>query len=148
MWSSRINLMWSYAKINCATGNKWNSCVIVSFIVRSHPPWQYDNNMGGCICLYVATVLGLTSDWVAVLWIWLEDCVCVCVHVYVAASRAHHRSHSRLKPNQSQTQPWFLWSHVPMGPLLVCTQYRLPVLHSFLCACVSAFVCMGVRVLH
>lgn len=28
---------------------------------------------------YAVNVLYLTSDWVAVLWIWLEDCVCVCV---------------------------------------------------------------------
>lgn len=36
--------------------------VIVDFVVRSHPPWQYDNNMGVYTQSCAVKVLYLTSD--------------------------------------------------------------------------------------
>lgn len=129
--------MWSQARIKCATGINQSSCVIASFIVKSHPPWQYDNNMG----VYTHSCSNST---VFDLWLSRRALDLVrrfCVRACAAASRAHHRSRSRLKLNQSQSQAWFLWSHVPMGPLLVCIQYMHPVLHSVrLFAC--EFMCI------
>lgn len=41
--------------------------------------------------------------------------------------QGHHRSHSRLKPNQRWSQAWFLWSHVPMDCHCACTRVTLSV---------------------
>lgn len=90
---------------------QWNSffwflCEELSVLVRSGPvianwwerivlllsvkqeavifPWQRGCNTGAHTCLCSVRVQHLTRDWVAVLWIGLDDWVCVCT----AASRA------------------------------------------------------------
>lgn len=74
---------------------------------------------------YSASVLYLTSDWIVVLWIWLEDWVCVCA----AASRATTEATAGSNPTKAGAkvdfcEPVFSRAHYEYV-IGICIQFNI-----------------------
>lgn len=107
-----------------------NCFIIVCETGSSHFPWQRGGNTGAHTCLCSVRVQHLTRDWVAVLWIGLDDWVCVCRAASRAATEATvgwnpSRDGARLDFSGATfpgtvTAPALVWLSVNITPQTAC----------------------------